>query len=257
MSTTSAIRRAQKLRERRAFDALRALDATLPDGERGIDGEEPDFVLRGDNGTIGIEVTEYFTPVLPGARWTLKEREKVTSRIASRATCRCVALGLSNVIASIEFDNTTELLKDEIELIAHAVAELVRPATLDRLPTLRVRNPRVLPPGVIDLWAHHRPHMEPPFVGTAWGGQVEKVDEGALLKLIAAKERKLSIYRRRCDAVWLLIIVDPFHASSMGYVPPEYRLAGSEFDRVIALQGWSYLTNVWRSSGLNAKRIAG
>ncbi|HEX3070011.1 MAG TPA: hypothetical protein VHX14_15695, partial [Thermoanaerobaculia bacterium] len=77
----------KKLRELRAFETFRAIDRSLPPGDLvlGVPGEEPDFLIKAHGTTIGVEVTEYFTP--PMARQpSLKAREKITTEIAREAT---------------------------------------------------------------------------------------------------------------------------------------------------------------------------
>jgi hypothetical protein len=237
---------AKKLRELRAFETLRAIDCSLPLGDLvlGVAGEEPDFLIKADETTLGVEVTEYFTPSV-AKRPSLKAREKITDEIAREATRECRAAGLKNLWASVEFHDDTEIRKGEVAAIAKSIASIVTPAATHRLPTLRVNRRDQLPRGVVDIWAHHRNNVEEPFVGPAWGGRVAPADENELSRLVARKEEKLNVYRRHCSAVWLLLLVDPYSAASMAYVPAEFRLRSSGFDRVTALQGWSYTIDLW------------
>ncbi|HEX3069741.1 MAG TPA: hypothetical protein VHX14_14325, partial [Thermoanaerobaculia bacterium] len=153
-----------------------------------------------------------------------------------------------NLWASVEFDQHAKLRKEDVSGIARSIASIVAPAATHQLRTLRVHRRNQLPSGVIDIWAHHRDNVEEPFVGLAWGGRVAPADEIELSKLAERKDKKLAIYRRHCSAVWLLLVVDPYSPASMAYVPSEFRLRNSGFDRVVALQGWSYTIDLWNLS---------
>jgi len=239
----------KKLREARAMHGLATLDQLWPTGELrpGVAGREPDFVLETPNGPLGVEIAEYYTPALT-TRWRLKERDKLAELILAETTRECNARGISNVFASVEFDDDAEILRKDIPEIIEALASILRPVSSLRLPTLRLRGRARVPRCVADLWAHYREGIDSSFVGRSWGGCVEPVSEQELLRLIAQKEAKLPLYRQHCSAVWLLLIVDQYQPASIGYVPPDYRIAGSTFDRIVVLQGWSYTIDIWRSA---------
>lgn len=237
---------AKKRRERRAGDTLRWLDSTFPVGvvEPGREGEEPDLVVQTESDRIGIEVVEYFTPLRAGS-YPLKQRWAVAEQIARAATEKCMIDQVTEIVATVEFDEHTELRRKDVDSMATQIVALIEPVLRDG-KSRYVRRRNILPRGVLSINANRRKGVPESFVGLAWGGVVPPVDEGELERLVRKKESKLSIYRRHCSVVWLLVIVDQYQAASRAYVPPGFRLDTSNFDRVVVIQGWTGLVDVWR-----------
>jgi hypothetical protein len=238
---------AKKLRERQAVDVVRRLTHSFPEGDivLGKAGEEPDFILHSPRGVIGIEVVEYYRPDIH-SKLSVKAQEKFTEKVSRIVTAECVRAGLTKVFATITFDYSERLTTTDVGPLARRVVELISPAESPEVPTLRIYFRELLPRGITEIWAHHRPYEQRPFVGVSWGGLVPPIDNEKLLEVIAGKERKLTnIYRHACSEVWLIVLVDPYNVASMAHVPPEFRLSQSRFARVIALQGWTYALDLW------------
>jgi hypothetical protein len=240
----------KKRRERRALDAVRALMPALPQGEArdGEAGQEPDFVIQCASGSFGIEVVEYFQPDIHSGL-PVRAQEAFLEAVSKAAMTECGHAGLIHVSATVTFDLDLRINKAQVVDVAKCIVDLIRPASSATVPSLRLRNREDLPRGIREIWAHYRPWVEEPFVGISWGGTVPPVDEKTLHELIAEKETKLEqIYRHRCSEVLLIVLVDPYRGPSMAYVPPESRLVTSTFSRVVALQGWSEIVELWNAA---------
>lgn len=236
----------KKQRERKAAETLRSLDSAFPVGalDAGRDGEEPDLVIQTESGRIGLEVVEYFSPTRAGGH-TLKKRWAVALQIARAATEMCVTARVTEILATVEFDERTGLRRKDVDSMAKQIVTLIEPVSREA-KSRYLRRSDMLPRGVVSIDAHRRNGVPRSFVGLRWGGVVPPVEEAPFRRLIRKKELKLSIYRRHCSAVWLIVIVDQYQAGSRVYVPPEFRLDSSSFDRVVVVQGWTALVDVWR-----------
>jgi hypothetical protein len=239
----------KKQRELRVMQSLRQLDAGCANGDfvAGVAGVEPDFVLVRPGRRIGIEIVEYFRPDTVDES-PLKEQEYFADCVTAAATNTCKEAGLAHVFAIVDFDFTSRIRKHDVSPLASMLANLVAPVGLGREHKIEFRDELHLPSPIASVWACRRQTVPEPFVGREWGGNVPAIDLAHLDQVIESKERRLAIYRQQCAEVWLAILVDPFHIASMAYVPPDYRLRVSQFERVIVLQGWSHTVELWNAA---------
>ena len=237
----------KKLREQRVIATVQTLEPRLA-GCRfrlGVAGAEPDFVCQSHS--EGIEIVEYFRPEMIGGSSVAKQ-QYLADQVTRRATAMCKQLGLQRVLAHVEFTFKVEIKPPAVPYLARAVIPLIRPVAEGITPSVTCRDRNILPKPIGEIWACRRDNVPQPFVGRQWGGSVPKADLSHLQDLITHKESKLSIYRRNCSTIWLVILVDPHETASMGYVPPEFRIDQSAFDRILVLQGWSYTIGLWESA---------
>ena len=241
---------AKKLRERHALDSLQRLHTCFPAGaiRRGLDGREPDFVVESCDSVIGIEVVELFRDELH-AGTPIAAQEAFTFEIADAVTVECQKAGLKHVYSSLVFDYRVRLDRNSVTHLASWLIPTLQPVARGERKSLRLISRRELPPGVSEMWAYHRALIEDPYVGPSWGGLVPPAKESAVRRLIAGKEDKRKrIYSKTCSEVWLLIVVDPYKVASMAYVAPVFKLGSANFDRVIVLQGWNNVLDLWNKA---------
>jgi hypothetical protein len=217
-----------KEQERRAVDDLRRLDPAFPTGA--IEpGEAPDFIVRGDDGCVGIEVCEYFRTERPLGSHP-KEQESLTHQVTTRATALAIERGLPACWSVVSFADGVRLLKRDVEPTAEAIV-----TAMERAQGTFIRNDGDLPVCIDDIVVHPLAAKHEPFVssiGTAWAAPL--VDD-ELTRIVRGKEEKLAAYRTRCDTVWLLIVVDGFQLSSMTERPTALSPIATSFDRVLVL----------------------
>jgi hypothetical protein len=236
----------KKSREMRVIDALSALDPSAADARvtRGTAGIAPDFVLHCPDGAVGVEVVEYFRPdTVDGS--PLREQEWLTNVVASRATQLCRDHGYKEMLGVVEFDFSRRIRRGDVSILAERLAQLAGAVGTGKQRSLDARGRGSLPAPIAKMWVHRRETVEAPYIGLQWGGTVPEVDKRHLLAEIRRKEQKLHIYRRSCSEVWLAVLIDPFRVATSAYVPPQMRLESSSFERVIAVQNWSYTTDLW------------
>jgi hypothetical protein len=240
----------QKKLEKRAIEAVRAIDPVFPEGEivPGKAGHEPDFVIETGRGRHGFEIVECFRPSIH-AGVPVAAQESFTAEMTRQITRECKRVNLSNVSASVEFDHCVLLAKCDTQRIVRHLVKLIEPVAAGKPPRLRICHSPKLPLGVCDLLAHHRQSIREPFVGLRWGGPVPVVDETALRELIRGKERKFTtIYPRNCSRVWLVVVVNQLTVATMAYVPGSFAISASSFERIVVLQGWSDVIEIWNTA---------
>jgi hypothetical protein len=217
-----------KEQERRAIEDLRRVDPGFPDGI--IDeGEAPDFIVRGADGCVGIEVCEYFRTERPLGSHP-KEQEALGHQVTARATALAIERGLPACWAVVSFTHGIRLLKRDVEPTADAIV-----TAIERAPGTMIRNDGDLPACIDDIVIHPLAAKHAPFVssiGTAWAAPLE---DDELTRIVRGKEGKLAAYQRRCPTVWLLIVIDGFQLSSMTERPTALSPIATAFDRVLVL----------------------
>jgi len=237
----------KRRRDRLAVETAQRVDARFPAGlvRDGVPGREPDFIIDGLGGPLGVEVTEYFRPNFH-TKVSVGAQETFTEKVTRTMALACARAGLSHVSASITFDFLVHLKQKDLDRLSNWAVDFLGPVARERRSINGQQCGTRLPSGISDAWAYWRPWDSPVFIAPSWGGMVPIANEECIRERVRAKEAKLGdIYLTHCSVVWLLLLVDPYQVATMGYVRPEFQLEHSEFDRVIALQSWTETRHLW------------
>ncbi len=221
MSTQSLSRK--KLAERCYVEEARRSSSIFPRGEL-VAQERPDFLLHGDEATIGIEVTEL-----------CREEPRAEAGRLAKAPDRAKAIydswaNAEDVGGSIAF-SPRHAQKVSLDKLTYSLAEFVYAHRSSkgsssagdrclRATSIGVYAPRV--PG--ECW-----HSV-----TAFDTAIET--KGLLESRIADKNQHVADYRRATPEVWLLIINDRFLGPGEVYVRPDHAAAWEfifDFERVL------------------------
>lgn len=208
--------RNQKARERQFLDEVCQLWPAFPIGEI-IEGESPDFLIRQDTRTVGVEVVDYVRGQNQGES-THRRNEVLWQKIANVAKQEFEAGHSDPLMIHFLWNHRYLLRQSEVVQLAREAKRLVEshiPVELfeqvrigsdnldgtildgicHSITITRVRNTEQ------SLWSS----ISSGFIGV----QVEE-----LQSLIDTKNAKIQYYLERCDVVWLLIVADGRHISS-------------------------------------------
>jgi len=89
-----------------------------------LEAEPPDFILQGDDGTLGIELTAFHLPTLDGQR-PYQERQSLKDRIVQLAERIHHDAGGPALYVMVHFNDHMELDKKDIQPLANAIAASV------------------------------------------------------------------------------------------------------------------------------------
>jgi hypothetical protein len=173
--------------------------------------EEPDFLIRGPEHIVGIELTDLHRETKAG-QVPEQATEAMRSRVVARAQGIYNSRELPPVIASFFLDDRIHLKKHEVEDLASQMADLVEinlpsPGSTSKAPK-DWEDTQALPSIVHSCSVHRldaitRTHFSSP--GATWVASLTRED---IERALYAKNSKYATYRKKCDECWLVINAD-------------------------------------------------
>jgi len=196
-----------KEREHRYLAELRKCVPELPPGEPIDDSEPPDFLLGSRPNRIGIEFTEYHHPPKPGKR-PHQEVQSLKNRVVKLAEQLHAQAGGPALYVTTIFGRHGRLSKETVRPIAKAFADAVLSQDVPRSGhDASVRIPReLLPREIAQARAHGSVDGEDKLWQADAGGWVAQIAPSDVQREVARKLRIVDTARRRCDALWLVIV---------------------------------------------------
>lgn len=180
---------------------------SLPDAQE--DTERPDFLLGYHPNRIGIELTVYHHPTIPGKR-VHQEVQSLKNRVVELAEHLHTDAGGSALYLSVIFGPHGCLSKKTVRPIAEALAKAVLSEPAPKCPydpSVKIPRDR-LPPEIAHV------HFSASIDGRdkLWqadaGGWVITVKPSDIQREIDKKQGMSGIALTKCDALWLVIVHD-------------------------------------------------
>lgn len=201
---------AKKARERYFLDEMRPIYPDFPEGNV-TDSECPDFLIRQEYKTIGIEVTDFIRGQGAGGS-PQREDEKLWDMVASKARAEYeqtsdvpvdirflgglrrtltfpIVQKLASETAQLVLQHIPRGLFESIELTNEEMEGTALSEFISRVRILRVRNKGQA------LWASIR---------AGWTGAIPN----EIQSLVSMKDVKVQDYLKNCDEVWLVIVAE-------------------------------------------------
>jgi len=234
----------KKIHERKHFDLFRKVCDCIPDGV--IEESDPlDFLIHSDQSILGIEHTEYFEKDKSGFAFSKKD-ESLQDRVKNNLGPHCNQIGLPPTILSILWKPNKPLINSRVKPLIHDIAMLVSINMPEegKIVSLSSRDFKrnEFPSELIGLSIYRSTKIDSTSVAasrTTWENTIE-VDE--LKNIIVEKEKKLPLYRDKCNEVWLLIVAEGLVPSSI--IKLESRIYNysfnSQFDRIFLFDLYNY-----------------
>jgi hypothetical protein len=229
---------ADKRLERWYVAQLRTAVSDFPLGEV-VPGESPDFIVRSDKRTVGIEVTAFHLPPAAGER-PHQEQQSLKDRVVDQARRLHTDAGGPGLYVSVYFGDPVLITKRGAREFADAVASIVLetsvPASFDE-PVMTVPWHR-LPPGIVGISIRASIDGRDRLWSAHAGGWVAPVQPQHIEAVIQRKHGMLSVAKSKCSEVWLVIVNDDFSKAA----PVELTEAAARhsyehaFDRLLWLQ---------------------
>ena len=214
-------------RERRYFEMFRQ-DFPLPNGEIEY-GDKPDVILRGDR-VIGIEITNFYLEPGDSSASEQQQRKMRDAVVSAAQRLFQEQSGNNDVAFSFGFDKNHPI--ENADALARRIATLAKVLSHEppgeEIP--RYRYQQQTPE--LSSWYRIRTKDE----GVPW--QVIQMyrtpimSSASLKSIVESKEAKSKTYQR-CDALWLLVIIDFFDRAQDQELSDFERLTSTVFEKII------------------------
>jgi len=234
----------KKIHERKHFDLFRKACDCIPDGV--IEESDPlDFLIHYDQSILGIEHTEYFEKNKSGFAFSKKD-ESLQERIKNNLGPHCNQIGLPPTFLSIKWKPNKPLTISRVKPLIYDIVGLINIHMPEEGKSVFLSSKNFkrneFPSELIGLSIYRSTKIDSTsvtaFVAT-WENSIE-VDE--LKNIIVEKEKKLPLYRDKCDDVWLLIVAEGISPSSITKLKNSvYNYSfNSQFDRIFFFDLYNY-----------------
>jgi hypothetical protein len=181
------------------FEMFRG-DYQLPEGTI-VPGDKPDVILEGKR-KIGIEITNFFLEngALPESE---QVQQKARGAVVSKAQQIYLANGGEGIELSFSFDKVVPI-QNKWKL-ANKIAAVAK--NIDRLKTGSIRKDVFKDiPELSFVYLNAKKYKDPKWrVVQCYSGQLMSMKK--LREIVSAKEALAKCYQR-CDAYWLIVVVD-------------------------------------------------
>jgi len=209
------------MKKEREFFYLNEFKRNFPNFPMGdiYPDESPDFLIRCPNETIGIEITHFFREMSSATGPTLQQRESVRKKIIAIAKEAYNSKELPSVFVGVHFDLKFYCQKTNIRPIAEKLVGIVEKSLPD-LDKERLWRRDEIQIGGVDLLSVKkmrgikRSHWSAPLASF-----VPTIDPQQIQSILDAKNTRCTNYRKKCNRIWLIIVMERFQASSHSVIP--------------------------------------
>lgn len=195
------------------FSRLERFKSFMPDFPMGEvePTEEPDFLVRGPDRIVGLELTDLHRETLPG-QTPEKATEAMRQRVVTRAREIYATRQLPPVSASFFLDDRIHVKKSEVEALAQDFADLVASNVPSPNSSKDVSEDwgdvQSFPSILHSLSIHRLDGVTKAFFNSPSATWLATLKREDVERALAAKEPKYSAYRDKCDEAWLVINAD-------------------------------------------------
>src|SRR6266540_4856916 len=224
----------QKERERWQLERFKISCVDFPSGLI-TPGEEPDFLIGGGSGVVGIELTDLYRTDSDD-RLPRQASEGLRDQIVKRAQRIYERLSGPEVWVSVHFSPYAKLRKSLVPGLATKLATIVAAAGLGVNGNVNLEDESDAPgfPDEFSMFNIRRLQVLTKGFWTAPDAAfVPDCEPNEIQQIIDKKNKRVPSYHRKCQTMWLLIVIDGFALSSTVNVPDATRIHvyRSGFDR--------------------------
>lgn len=212
MTDRNALR---KIIERKYLDEIQEIYRDFPQGEI-LDCEPPDFLVKTQSKTVGIELTTYIRKQL-NRKINDKEIEKIGNKIVNIAQEIFQSRNNINLQVSPLWKIENKLTHKQIDRLASALVDIVeKNIPVGIHDSLTIRN--------IDLWNTPLGNfcsfisivkLRDQSLWISHEAGFTSIRQNEIRELIYKKVERFANYIVKCDEIWLIIICESNHISSM------------------------------------------
>lgn len=220
----------KKAKERLYLEAFRRHYAGFPEGAIEA-SESPDFLLVSDSRCIGIEVTEVFQDGSGTEGSLLKAQEGEWERAIRNACGVYEERMLPPVLVDVGWDSNYRITRSRRRTLEAELVRSVENATPEPNDFRQVDQTGLpespLPKEVAYLSVARFDGVSESEWNYSRGGFVSALTPEDIDLILVGKEERIQAYQEGCKELWLLIVLEGLHESSLLRVAQEVR--GSVF----------------------------
>ena len=233
----------QKQWERYYIDLFRRLRPDLVGDPEPADPPDPDFLVHLPDCVLGIELTAFLWDAVGPKGSPKLALDSLRKNVTTLAKSMWQAQGYPPVDVCLFWRRRPELTQEDVRVLAEKLVSLVSsqiPASSDhRIIECPAPGWKSLPRQIAALHVWRPDWLDDSNWSYARGGSVPHLRDctNRIQTILTEKERKLAVYRRTCDEVWLLIVADASSPEAIVVMEDEYQPHDliSSFDRVFFL----------------------
>lgn len=175
--------------------------------------EGPDFLIATSNGKLGIELTRIYNRQISNGIIPREQEglEDITIRLAEQKYKEKCNLP---VYVHVFFNDSTKLTEEKANFLSDMLAMIVGQSN----PTLAEYSVTddnfELPDELNEIFIRRLPQSESIFWESPKAGWFPQLSSRQIEEEIARKEKKLILYRKKCNTTWLLLIIEGFGTAS-------------------------------------------
>jgi hypothetical protein len=182
--------------------------------------ERPDFLIRTGDRVIGVEVTEYFRDMAGTVQTPLQQREAVRRKIMNQAKSIADQRGGLSGLVFVHFDLDFYRKTSEISATATELVNVAERRFQNGEADMFIRRYEIDIPGVAGVSINKlrglKSYWKDPLASF-----VPTVTPQQLQHILDQKSPLSGEYKKKCDEIWLLIVMNRFQASSYAMIPAE------------------------------------
>lgn len=196
---------------------FQGLCPNFPRGEICPD-EQPDFRVKGANGDVGIEVTDFYREMSSHIRPPLQARESARHKIKEKAKRIYDQKGLPSLYVHVHFDFGFHCEKSAVCAFAERLAHLAERSVREQKAHWIWRRDEIQLNGVHSL-SIQRTKLAKSYWSAPLASFVPEVSPAQLQSILDKKSNLCAQYRKKCGKVWLVIVMNRFDPASFAVIP--------------------------------------
>jgi hypothetical protein len=189
----------------------------FPDGIINPD-EEPDFLIKTESKIVGIEITDYYRERPPKIKSPLQQKLTTRRKIVDLAKSIYDKQGLPPLFVHVHFNLHFRCSEREVQAFAEKIAQFVEQSLLKPSSEVLCRAHEIPMQGVDLIYIKKRTsginRWTAPFASF-----VPSISPQQIQGVLDGKNTHCAKYRKKCDIIWLVLVMDRFKPSSFSLIP--------------------------------------
>jgi hypothetical protein len=180
--------------------------------------EEPDFLIKTAGKILGIEITDYYRERPPRTKSPLQQKLTTRRKIVDLAKSIYDRRGLPPLFVHVHFNLSFRCAEREVQAVADKIAQFIEQSQLKPSGEILCRADEVPMQGVDLIYIKKRVsginRWSAPFASF-----VPSISAGQIQDVLDGKNTRCAKYRKKCDIIWLVLVMDRFKPSSFSLIP--------------------------------------
>jgi hypothetical protein len=189
----------------------------FPKGQIVLD-ESPDFLVKTSCEIVGIEITGFYRQTSSSTNPPLQQRQSVRHKIVALAKSNYDQSGLPSVFVGVHFNLNFHCPKSEIQMISERLVNLAEKSLSNSVEEKIWRRDDIQLKGIDLLSVKKVNYLTKSHWSVPLASFVPTVDPQQIQDILDDKSVLWSEYRKKCDKIWLVIVMNRFDPASFSMI---------------------------------------